>query len=78
MRFRKLFDEIIYKSLYQFCVFPLLAYRGELRILENDSTINQLISITHEIQKSFDEGKDACRVVFGCINSIARGPHSQT
>ena len=49
---RKIFERILYNKMYEF----FLEYPNESGFKPGDSCINQLLSVTHEIHKSFDDG----------------------
>ena len=42
----KIFEKVIYKSLYEFCVFHNLLISENSGFKKNDSTVNQLMVIT--------------------------------
>jgi hypothetical protein len=46
----KIFENVIYKSLYEFCVLHNLLISENSGFKKNDSTVNQLIAITPEIR----------------------------
>ena len=52
--FGKLFEKIIYNSLYKYCEYHKILNVHQSGFRSGDSCINQLISITHDIFKSFD------------------------
>ena len=56
----KILEKIIYYSLYEYCVSNELLISENSWFKRNDSTVNQLIAITHNIYKSLDSGKDVC------------------
>jgi hypothetical protein len=58
----KIFEKVIYKSLYEFCVLHNLLISENSGFKKNDSTINQLIAITHKIYKAIDSGHDVCAI----------------
>ena len=58
----KIFEKVIYKSLYAFCVLHNLLISENSGFKKNDSTVNQLIAITHEIYKAIDSGHDVCAI----------------
>ena len=59
----KCLEKIIYKHLYEHCIDNNLLIENNSGFKQNDSTVNLLVNITHQIYKSIDEGKDIC-VVF--------------
>ena len=58
----KILEKIIYKSLYEYCVSNELLISENSGLKRNDSIVNQLIAITHNIYKSLDSGKDVCAI----------------
>ena len=48
----KIFERLIYNSLFEFFIANELIFSNQ----SGDSYINQLLSVTHEIYKSFDDG----------------------
>ena len=52
----KIFERLIYNSLFEFFIANELISSNQSGFKPNDSSINQLLSITHEIYKSFDDG----------------------
>ena len=52
--FGKIFEKLMYDSLYSLFVFCDLLNPNQSGFRLGDSTVNQLISITHEIFKAFD------------------------
>ena len=55
-------EKIIYKSLYEYCVSHELLISENSRFKRNDSTINQLLAINHNIYQSLDAGKGMCAI----------------
>ena len=51
----KIFERILYKNMYEFFTENLIS-PNESGFTPGDSYIKQLLSITHEIYKSFDDG----------------------
>jgi hypothetical protein len=58
----KIFEKVIYKYLYEFCVLHNLLISENSGFKKNDSIVNQLIAITHEIYKAIDSGHDVCAI----------------
>ena len=58
----KIFEKVIYKSLYEFCVFHSLLISENSGFKKYDSTVNQLIAITREIYKAIYSGHDVCAI----------------
>ena len=52
----KIFECLIYNSLFEFFIANELISSNSSGFKPGDSCINQLLSITHEIYKSFDDG----------------------
>ena len=52
----KIFERLIYNSLFEFFIANELISSNQSGFKPGDSCINQLLSITHEIYKSFDDG----------------------
>ena len=52
----KIFEHLIYNSLFEFFNANELISSNQSGFKPGDSCINQLLSITHEIYKSFDDG----------------------
>ena len=65
--FRKIFERLIYNSLFEFFISNKLTSSNQSRFKPGDSCINQLFSITHQIYKSFDDGYEV-RGVFRDIS----------
>ena len=52
----KIFERLVYNSLFEFFIANELISSNQSGFKPGDSCINQLLSITHEIYKSFDDG----------------------
>ena len=52
----KIFERLIYNSLFDFFIANELISPNQSGFKTGDSCINQLLSITHKIYKSFDDG----------------------
>ena len=52
----KIFERLIYNSLFEFFIANELICSNQSGFNPGNSCINQLLSITHEIYKSFDDG----------------------
>ena len=59
----KIFECLIYNSLFEYFIDNNLISPNQSGFKPHDSCANQLISITHEIYKSFDDGFEV-RAVF--------------
>ena len=51
----KIFERLIYNNLFEFFISNKLISSNQSGFKPGDSCINQLLSITHEIYKSFDD-----------------------
>jgi hypothetical protein len=71
----KILEKIIYKSLYEYCVSNELLISENSGFNRNDSTVNQLIAITHNIYKSLDSGKDVCAIFLNVSKAIDKVWH---
>ena len=60
----KIFERIIFNEIFRFFIKNDLISQHQSGFKPGDSCINQLLSITHEIYQSFDEGFDVCSVYF--------------
>ena len=58
----KIFEKVIYKSLYEFCVLHNVLISENSGFKKNYSTVNQLIAFTHKIYKAIDFGHDVCAI----------------
>ena len=54
--FGKIFERLIYKEMYSFFIENDLISSNQSGFKQGDSCINQLLSITHEIYQSLDQG----------------------
>ena len=52
----KIFEKILYNNIYEFFTKNNLISLNQPGFKLGDSCINQFLSITHEIYKSFDDG----------------------
>ena len=52
--FSKIFEKLIFTSLYNYLIGNNLISKKQSGFIKGDSTINQLLSITHTIQSAFD------------------------
>ena len=53
---RKIFERLIYNEMFTFFTENNLIFPNQSGFRPGDSCVNQLLAITHEIYKSFDEG----------------------
>ena len=58
----KVFERIVFKILYQYCLINNLLTERNSGFKPLDSTVNQLIHITHHIYKALDKGHDVCMI----------------
>ena len=54
--FGKIFERLLYDQMYSFFIENILISLDQSGFHQGDSCINQLISITHEIYRSMDQG----------------------
>jgi len=54
--FGKIFERLIYKEMYSFFIENNLISQNQSGFKQGDSCTNQLVSITHDIYKSLDQG----------------------
>ena len=52
----KIFERLLYNNMFSFLIENDLISQNQSGFKPGDSCINQLLSITHEIYKSFDDG----------------------
>ena len=60
----KIFERLIYNNIFEYFIENNLISRNQSGFKPGDSCINQLISITHEIYQSFDDGLEVREVFF--------------
>ena len=58
----KIFERLIYNEMFGFFLDKGLISANQSGFKPGDSCINQLLSITHNIYKSFDDGYEVRRV----------------
>ena len=58
----KIFERILYNNMFEFFSKNHLISHHQSGFKPGDSCINHVLSITHEIYKSFDDGLDVCDV----------------
>ena len=58
----KIFERLIYNEMFGFFLDKGLISANQSGFKPEDSCINQLLSITHNIYKSFDDGYEVRRV----------------
>ena len=58
----KALEKIVFKHMYEHLISNNLLIKENSGFKRNDSTVNQLMSVTHKIYKSIDEGTDVCCV----------------
>ena len=52
----KVLERLLYKEIFSFFIENDLIFQNQSGLKPGDSYINQLLSITHDIYKSFDDG----------------------
>ena len=65
----KIFERILYDSMYEFFTENNSLFPNQSGFKPGDSCINQLLSITHDIYKSFDNGLEI-QVIFLDISKV--------
>ena len=60
--FGKVFERLIYNEMYSFFIENDLISANQSGFKQGGSCINQLLSITHEIYQSLDQGYEVCGV----------------
>ena len=68
----KIFERLIYNEVYPYLIDNNLVSSHQSGFKGGDSCINQLLSIMHEIYKSFDEGFEVHRVFLDISNAFDR------
>ena len=72
----KLFEGLIYNSLFEYCIENDLISPNKSGFTPGDSCTNQLISITHEIYQSFDDGFEVRGVFLDISKSFDKVWHN--
>ena len=67
----KVFERLIYNSLFVFFIANELIVSNQSGFKPNYSCINQLLCITHEIYKSFNDGYEVRGIFLDKIKSIS-------
>ena len=67
----KVFERLIYNSLFVFFIANELIVSNQSGFKSNYSCINQLLFITHEIYKSFNDGYEVRGIFLDKIKSIS-------
>ena len=62
----KIFERIIYNTVFKYLIESSLITENQSGFKPGDSGINQLLSITHDIYKSFDDGFEV-KDMFDCM-----------
>ena len=60
----KILEKIVYKRLYEFLTDNNLLTEQNSSFKKNDSTINQLLKIVHQIYQDINDGKDAVSIQY--------------
>ena len=71
----KIFDRIIFNELFNFLLENNLISSNQSGFKPGDSCINQLLSITHEIYNSFDEGLEMRSVFLDISKAFDKAWH---
>ena len=58
----KVLEKIVYKRLYEYLTENNLLTEQNSGFKKNDSTVNQLLKIVHQIYQGINDGKDTCMV----------------
>ena len=58
----KILEKIVYKRLYEYMTGNNLLIEQNSGFKRNDSTVNQLLKIVHQIYQDINDGKDTCLV----------------
>ena len=66
----KIFERLIFNSLFDFFIANGLISSNQSGFKPGDSCINQLLSITHEIYKSFDDGYEVRGVLLDISKAL--------
>ena len=64
----KIFQRLIYNKMFEYFIKNDLISHNQSGFKPGDSCINQLLSITHEIYKSFDQGYETRCVLYFLAN----------
>ena len=56
----KVLEKIVYKRLYEYLTENNLLTEQNSGFKKNDSTVNQLLKIVHQIYPDINDGKDTC------------------
>ena len=71
----KVLERLLYNSMFEFFIQNNLITPNQSGFKTGDSCINQLISIAHEIYKSFDDGYEVRGVVFDISKAFGKVWH---
>ena len=71
----KIFKQLIFNEMFGFFIVNDLISQHHSRFKPGDSCINQLLSITQEIQQSFDDGFDVRSVVLDISKALDKVWH---
>ena len=71
----KVLERLLYNSVFEFFIQNNLITPNQSGFKTGDSCINQLISITHEICKSFDDGYEVRRVFLDILKAFDKVWH---
>ena len=71
----KIFERLLYNRLYEYFIENELISSSRSGFKPGDSSINQLLSITHNIYQSFDNGFEAMGVFLDISTTFDKGWH---
>ena len=69
----KILERLIFNEMFRFFIKNGLISQNQSGFKPGDSCVNQLLSITHEIYKSFDDGFDVRSVFLDISKAFAKG-----
>ena len=70
-----IFERLIFNEMFGFFIENDLISEHQSGFKSGDSCTNQLLSITHEIYQSFDEGFDVCSIFLDISNAFDKVWH---
>ena len=71
----KILERLMFNEMLEFFIENKLISSGQCGFKPDDSCINQLLSITHEIYSSFDEGLDVRTVILNISKAFDKVWH---
>ena len=69
----KIFERLLYDSMFKCFTENSLVSQNQSGFKPGDSCTNQLLSITHQIYKSFDDGHEVRSVFLDMSKALAQG-----